>query len=138
MHSHLQSPREVVAFYYQQVWAERRPELIPSLFADGYSNHAGARGTLSGPSGIENNYHATLSAFPDVEMRVEKLLAEGEFVTAHYLMLGSHQGDFQGISATGSAINVPGIGIYRVQNGQIQESWVVRDSLLLLRQLGAA
>ena len=132
------SPRQVVEYYYDQVWARRRPEVIAALFADGYVNHAGARGTLRGPAGIEQNYASTLQAFPDVAMRLDAVLSEGDQVVARYTMLGTHQGTFQGIAATGAAINVPGIGIYRVSAGKIQESWVVRDSLALLKQIGVA
>ncbi|AYG61849.1 ester cyclase [Rhizobium jaguaris] len=52
-------------------------------------------------------------------------------------MTGTHEGAFMGIAPTGNRVKVPGIGIYEVRDGMIVESWVVRDSLVLLRQLGA-
>ncbi|KGT89267.1 hypothetical protein NG99_19890 [Erwinia typographi] len=132
------SPRQVVEYYYDQVWAQRKPEIIVDLFADEYVNHAGARGTLRGPTGIEQNYFSTLEAFPDVEMRLDTVLSEGDLVVARYSMLGTHQGMFMGVAPASAAVNVPGIGIYRVSEGKIRESWVVRDSLALLRQIGGA
>ncbi|AHF76626.1 putative ester cyclase [Sodalis praecaptivus] len=135
---HNMTPREVVEYYYDKVWSQRCPEAIPSLFAEEYVNHAGARGTLRGPAGIEHNYRTTLAAFPDVAMRLDAVLSEGDQVVARYTMLGTHQDTFLGIAATGAAISVPGIGIYRVDGGKIRESWVVRDALALLKQLGAA
>ncbi len=68
---------------------------------------------------------------------VEMLVAEGNKVTAYYTMTGTHTGTFMGIPATEREIRVPGIGIYEVRDGKIQESWGVRDTFVLLRQLGA-
>ncbi|MFS8115371.1 ester cyclase [Rhizobium jaguaris] len=55
----------------------------------------------------------------------------------YYTMTDTHEGAFMGIAPTGNRVKVPGIGIYEVRDGMIVESWVVRDSLVLLRQLGA-
>ncbi|WP_321943836.1 ester cyclase [Paraburkholderia tropica] len=130
-----QSPRTVIERYYDEVWEKRRPDEIPSLFAAGYVNHAGARGTLSGPEGIRTNYQSLVSAFPDVRFMLDDLLVDGAKVVVRYTMYGTHLGQFQEFAPSGRQVVVPGIGIYMVKDGQIQESWVVRDSLLLIRQL---
>lgn len=131
-------PRSVIERYYDEVWAQRRPEAIDGLFAAGYLNHAGARGTLAGPAGIRSNYDSLVRAFPDVRFDLDDVVAEGDKVVVRYTMHGTHRGEFQGIAPTGRGVTVPGIGIYRIAGGLVQESWVVRDSLVLLRQLGAA
>jgi predicted ester cyclase len=41
-----------------------------------------------------------------------------------------------GVAATGKAITVTGIAIYRITNGQIQEEWAYSDVLGLTQQLG--
>jgi predicted ester cyclase len=43
-----------------------------------------------------------------------------------------------GPAATGKAITVTGIAIYRIVNGKIQEEWDYRDVLGLMRQLGVS
>lgn len=134
----LTTPRAVVLKYYDVVWDKRQPDAIDSLFAPGYLNHAGARGVLAGPAGIHKNYDSLVSAFPDVRFTLDDVLVDGEKVVVRYTMLATHQGEFQGRAATGRAVTVPGIGIYRVADGQIQESWVLRDSLVLQRQLDGA
>ena len=129
------TPKEVILRYYDRVWDRRQPEAIESLFAPEYANHAGARGTLAGPAGIAKNYQSLVEAFPDVRFTLDDILVEGEKVVVRYTMLGTHKGAFQGKQATGRTVNVPGIGIYRVTGGLIRESWVLRDSLVLLRQI---
>lgn len=132
------SPRAVIEHYYDVVWAKRRPAEIGSLFARSYLNHAGVRGVLAGPAGIRSNYESLIKAFPDVSFVLDDFLVDGDKVVVRYTMQGTHEGEFQGTARTGRAVTVPGIGIYRIEDGLIQESWVVRDSLLLLRQIGAA
>lgn len=131
------SPVEVIRRYYREVWEQNKPEVIPSLFAPTYQNHAGSRGTLQGPAGIRANYDGLMKSFPDVRFDLDDILADGSKVVVRYTMRATHKGEFQGIPATQKAVTVQGIGIYAVGDGQIQESWVVRDSLSLLQQIGA-
>ncbi len=129
--------KQVIYDYYRRVWDEGEVDAIPALFASGYVNHAGARGTLKGPEGILSNYRSLKDAFPDVAFTLDLVLSEGSRVCVYYTMTGTHEGPFMGIAPTSSQVKVPGIGIYEVRGGMIAESWVVRDSLVLLRQLGA-
>ncbi|MFB9948667.1 ester cyclase [Rhizobium puerariae] len=129
--------KKVIHDYYRRVWEDGDVSAIPALFAPGYVNHAGARGTLKGPEGILANYRSLKDAFPDVAFTLDLVISEGSRVCAYYTMTGTHKGTFMNIAPTGNAVKVPGIGIYEVRNGMIVESWVVRDSLVLLRQLGA-
>jgi predicted ester cyclase len=46
-------------------------------------------------------------------------------------------GDFLGIPATGKSYTIPGIDIYRVQDGKMAEHWHVVDLLSMLQQVGA-
>jgi predicted ester cyclase len=42
-----------------------------------------------------------------------------------------------GIPPTGNRVNFRRISIYRIEGGQIAESWGVSDDLGLMRQIGA-
>lgn len=127
----------IIRNYYERVWDNGDLDAVHALFAPDYVNHAGARGVLKGPEGILSNYRSTKEAFRDSGFRLERVVASGSQACAYYKMFGTHTGTFMGIAATGRSVDVPGIGIYEVRDGQIQESWVVRDTLVLLRQLGA-
>lgn len=131
------APVDVIKRYYKVVWEERNPEIIPTLFSSTYENHAGSRGVLSGPAGIRANYDNLIGSFSDVDFTLDDIISEGAKVVVRYTMRGTHSGPFQGIQPTGHSVLVPGIGIYLVESGQIQQSWVVRDSLSLLRQIGS-
>jgi predicted ester cyclase len=75
--------------------------------------------------------------FPDLESTIEDLIAEGDKVVAHWRSRATHQGEYRGIPPTGKEVDFRGISIYRIEGGQIAQSWSVVDQLGLMRQLGA-
>jgi steroid delta-isomerase-like uncharacterized protein len=77
-----------------------------------------------------------LAAFPDLRLRVEDQLAEGDRVVTRWSFTGTHQGTFMGIAPTGKQVTVSGIVIDRIVSGKIVEEWVEWDSLRMMRQLG--
>lgn len=76
------------------------------------------------------------SAFPDLQLTLEDLIAEGDKVAVRYRSRGTHRGELMGISATGKPVTVAGISIYRLAEGQIAELWDMPDNLGMLQQLG--
>lgn len=76
------------------------------------------------------------AAFPDVTVRVERVVAEGELVAVHWIARGTNTGTGQGLPATGKSMEVGGITIFRMKGGLIVEEWSSMDSLQMLRQLG--
>jgi predicted ester cyclase len=77
------------------------------------------------------------SAFPDFEMRIVDLIAEGDTVVAHFKCSGTHLGKWLGIPATRRRfVGVHEIYIFRVRGGKLVSAFGVEDNLARLRQLG--
>lgn len=79
---------------------------------------------------------ALLAAFPDARFSVTELIAEGERVAVPHSMQGTHQGEFQGIPATGNAVVVNAVVIMHFADGKAAEMWLNADFLGLMQQLG--
>jgi steroid delta-isomerase-like uncharacterized protein len=77
------------------------------------------------------------TAFPDLTLTADQVIAEGDRVAILWTLSGTHQGEFLGVPATGNTVSTPGVDIYRIENGQIAEAWTVGDELGLLMQLGS-
>jgi steroid delta-isomerase-like uncharacterized protein len=80
---------------------------------------------------------ALRAAFPDLQLTVEDIIAEGDKVMVRFTGRGTHKGVFLGIPPTGKAVIWAGINIYRLAGGKVAETWQLSDALGLLRQLGA-
>lgn len=76
------------------------------------------------------------TAFPDLAVRTQQLLAEGALVAVHLSGGGTHEGVFQGCPGTGRRWTATCSAIYRIEAGQIAEGWVNWDLLAILEQLG--
>jgi predicted ester cyclase len=76
------------------------------------------------------------SAFPDFEMKIVELIAEGDSVVAHFKCSGTHTGEWLGEPATGRRFeNVDEIYIFHVRDGKLASAFGVEDNLARLRQL---
>ena len=63
------------------------------------------------------------AAFPDMQITVEDMITEGDRVAARVSMRGTHQGEFQGIAATGRRVQVRAMDMFRIADGKIVEHW---------------
>jgi len=79
---------------------------------------------------------AYFSAFPDLHITTDDLIAEGDKVVKVWTANSTNKGDFMGIPATGKRIVVKGIEVFRIKDGKIAENWVSMDNLGMMQQLG--
>jgi steroid delta-isomerase-like uncharacterized protein len=107
------------------------------LVADDFVEHQGAPGFPATKEGTLDFFRVLLEAFPDLNMNVEDVIAEGDKVVARVTTRGTHQADFMGIPPTGSTVDMQLIDIMRFDGaGQVCEHWGVADMLSLMQQLG--
>ncbi len=76
------------------------------------------------------------NAFPDITYSIEELIAIEDRVISRFIVRGTHEGEFEGIPATGNKIESGGIVMTRIENGKIVEDKEEIDLLGLMMQLG--
>jgi steroid delta-isomerase-like uncharacterized protein len=76
------------------------------------------------------------SAFPDLNIVMEDLIAEGDRVAARVTIIGTHQGELMGIPPTGKRVEVSSIDIIRFEDGKAAEHWGETDIMSMMQQLG--
>ena len=77
------------------------------------------------------------AGFPDMQLDVQDIVAQGDRVAVRWIFHGTHQGEFFGVPPTGTRVRMNAIEINRVQDGKIAEHWVELDQLSMLQQIGA-
>src|SRR5437764_11463886 len=92
----------------------------------------------SGPAAMRAFIETYRTAFPDARLELGELIAEGDLVAGPWRATGTHQGELMGIPATGKPISITGMGMDRVVDGKIVESWANWDALGMLGQIGVA
>jgi predicted ester cyclase len=77
------------------------------------------------------------SAFPDIQMEIVELIAEGNTVVGHFRCSGTHRGEWLGVPATGRRFeDIDEIYIFHVEARKLVSAVRVEDNLTRLRQLG--
>jgi steroid delta-isomerase-like uncharacterized protein len=74
-------------------------------------------------------------AFPNLEAQIDDVIAADDKVALRLTLHGTHQGEFQGIPATGRTIRYVSHEFYRVRDGLFAEEWICSDTASLFRQL---
>ena len=115
---------------------QRNLALFDELLAATYVNHS-LPAPMPGPDGMKAVVGMFLSAFPDMQVTVQAVLAEGDKVATRGYFSGTHQGDFQGIPPTGKTFKAGYMDLWRADaDGKFVENWVQMDMMGLLQQLG--
>lgn len=122
--------------FIDEFWNNKNLDVADELFAPEAVSPSAPQ-LPPGPEGVKTIGRMVLGAFPDFHMTIEDLVAEGDRVAARFVEQGTHNGEFMGIAPTGRQATWTEIGILRIGDGKVVESWFETDMLGLLQQLGA-
>ncbi len=113
-------------------------EEFHDIFAAGVVDHDPAPDQGKGPEGFIKFFTAFRTAFPDLKIAVEHMVADEDNVAIAYTVTGTQRGPFQGIPATGKTIKARGMQIAKFDSdAKIKERWGSSDELGILQQIGA-
>ncbi|MBI5869957.1 MAG: ester cyclase [Actinobacteria bacterium] len=123
--------------YLEEVYGNGNLELVDELLDSGIQDHEDFGDQKpAGRTGIKELVKVFRTAFPDIRVSIEDMVAEGEKVFMRCRWEGTHQNEFAGIEATGKHIYFDSMDEIRFNDGVIQEHWGVTDTMGLLAQLG--
>jgi steroid delta-isomerase-like uncharacterized protein len=132
----MDKPEAVMRTWFEEVWNQGREEAIDRIFAADAVAHGLPGGPMTGPAAFRAIFGAFRGAFPDIRIEVLRTVTEGDLVTTHCRVTGTHSGATLGFAPTGRRVDFEGMVIARVGNGQIQEGWNCFDFLAMYQQLG--
>lgn len=120
-----------------EIWNKGNLTAADELIAPNNVDHDPANPNPGrGPEGTKQSAAMYRTAFPDLHITVEEVIAEGDQVVTRWTARGTHKGDLMGISPTGKQITITGISINRIVGGKAQEGWTNWDTLGMMQQLG--
>lgn len=114
-------------------------EEFHQIFAPGVVDHDPAPDQGKGPEGFIGFFTQFRTAFPDLKVAVDHMVADEDNVAIAYTVTGTQNGPFQGIPATGKKIKARGMQIAKFDtNARIVERWGASDEAGIMQQIGAA
>jgi steroid delta-isomerase-like uncharacterized protein len=129
--------KAIVRRLFAELWNNGNLSVAGELFAPNYEDHDPSTPDFGrGPDSEKKRASLYRTAFPDLHLTIEDLIAEGETVMARWSCRGTHKGDLNGIAPTGKQFTISGMTLVRLSNGKVAEGYVNWDALGLMQQLG--
>jgi len=136
----------IIKQWYEEVWNNKNETFIDKFLAKNCVAHGltGEDGkVIIGPEKFKILFRKFIVSFPDMHFTVLQTVNEEDKIAALAVAKFSHSGSsfeaFPGkmIAPTGKPIEISGITIAVIHDGQIHEAWNSFDFLALYAQLGA-
>jgi len=121
-----------------EVWNRHNPQAVDEFVAQDVVMNNSVLALGNGREGYKRALEMVFAAFPDVQLTIEDLIAEGDLVAERWTMRGTQQGEFMGMPATNNQLTLTGIDIYRYAGGKRVEAWGHADVAGMMKQLRGA
>jgi len=124
--------------FMDEVWNKGNLNFIDEVTDPNFVSHdpSSPQDMWGGVEGMKRFTEMYRNAFPDTQMTVEDVIAEGDKVVTRWTVRATHQGQLMGIPPSGNRVEVTGISIDRMERGKFVETWSNYDALGMMQQLG--
>ena len=119
----IQARNKAVAMrVFDEIFNQGKFQVADEIYAPDFRNH-GVHRTIDLKTD-QAWVHAEKEAFPDLQISVQEMVAEGDKVAVLWTFQGTHTGwGYEGLPPTGTRVEVRGITIWRMVDGRIVEEW---------------
>ncbi len=133
------SPEQNVALvhqHYRTFWSDAPEAELAAQLTPDFVDHAMPAGTPPGPEPVLQFRRMAKKAFPDMEVTIDRAVAQGDQVAVHATWRGTHVAPFAGLVPSGVKVSFTGMVFWRFEDGRIAERWAIMDLLPLRRAAG--
>ena len=124
--------------FYSEVINKGDTAVMKLIMAENFIDHNAAPNLPKGIEGFKQFLTMVATAFPDIQVKVEDVLADSDKVVVRLTVSGTQTGVLMGnIPPSGKHATWTGIDILKIENGKITERWSQRDLLGMMKQIGA-
>jgi predicted ester cyclase len=128
--------KEIVREFTRVFKNEHNVDGINHLFASNFEHHF-KPSVRPGLEGFKYIGRMMNTAFPDVVVTEEDLIAADDKVVERSSAVATHRAPLMGEQPTNKQVHWTEIHIYRIRDGKIAEHWVEWAVLELMKEIGA-
>lgn len=133
----VEANKALVRRYTDGVFTNHDYDVVDETLADDVVSHNPALPMeITSAAEFKESVWMIHTAFPDFEASIADIVAEGNRVVTRTIERGTHEGAFAGIEPTGRSVEIQGLNLYRIDDGEIAEMWIQVDQMGLQEQLG--
>ena len=127
----------VVRRLTQEGFVDGKIEVVDEIVAEDCIDHDPMPGQGQGREGQRHTCRMVVDGLSNRNTLQDDFLAVGDIVVENWIFQGTHTGDFLGVPASGKQLQVRGIEIWRLADGNIVERWGVVDAAGVMEQLSS-
>ena len=131
----VETNRDAVEQSYEWI-ASGEIDRLDEVVDENVTMHYSGGDEVSGLDTYKEFSQSWVDGFSDLSFEVHDMLADDDTVIAYMTMRGTHDGEFQGIEATGNSFEETGFNLLRLSDGKIVEDVNVLDTHSFAEQLG--
>jgi steroid delta-isomerase-like uncharacterized protein len=129
-----QENKENLRRFYEDVMVAGKLDLLEELAQSDTVDHTFG---FQGLEATRQFLETVRTAFPDMEVDVHEIVADGDSVAVRVTYRGTHSAEFMGMPATNRKVEVDGVDFLHMRDGKQAEHWGGPDMAGLMRQLSA-
>lgn len=133
------SRKALLAAFIEEVWSRGDVSRLERYLADSYLIEHDPGDPWEGQRLSREDFRGRVltsrAAAPDQRFTLVQMVEEAGTIAAAWTWAGTHLGDLPGLPASGKAITMSGLTLYRFQGALICGHWQIADRLSVFRQL---
>ena len=127
--------RRYVRRFYEETFVRGNLDSFDQLVAAEYVHHDDPCAPTDSPEQYKEWISGVRELFPDLELTIDDVIAEGDQVVVRGTLCATHTKEFWGLAPTGRKWTTRWINIFRVADGKIVEGWINQDRMGLQLQI---
>ena len=131
------TPQAVMSAYFEALSRHDLDAIAAAWAHDGHS-HISGQADATGPEGVRAYWAELFGASPDLRFDVDAMVAEGDRVAVQWSARGTFAGpgSYQGIEPTYARLDLEGLDLFTLRDGQIVREDAYTDGATFARQIG--
>jgi len=122
--------------FYEQLMNKHNLGIIDSMVSPDYTSDQVEPGYPPTREGYKKIMSEFFSAFPDLNEKVNFMVADSNAVMVQYTLMGTNTAPMMGMPATGKKINIGGVDIVRIKNHKVVKQWDYDEEMKMMTQMG--
>lgn len=129
---------KLVRIVATEIWSHGKLELIDKHYSETLTGGISGFYPFNGPDDYKHWVRESRTAFPDLEITINRLFINGTIICGTWTATGTHTGEFPilGLKPTNQPVEYDGLVIGRVDNSTVIEEYHAGDYVTMLNQLG--
>ncbi|BDF05546.1 ester cyclase [[Clostridium] hylemonae] len=113
--------KEIVKYFYEVIVSENQLDELSKYISENCMQKTGEKEIFIGIDGMRQHLLELKNTYPDYTMKIIRQYVADDYVISEFIMRGTHEGEFIGITPTNKVLEITGVDIDKVVDGKIVE-----------------